>query len=48
MLVGDTRAFGVKLNVDTIAVCASLEKLTGNVDGGSVGVLRIVDALGLG
>jgi hypothetical protein len=48
MLVGDTRAFGVKLNVDTITVGASLEELTGYVDGGSVGILRIVDTLGLG
>lgn len=48
MLVGNTRSFGVKLDVDTITVRASLEELTSDVDGGSVGVLSIVDTLGLG
>lgn len=48
MLVGDSRAFRVKLDVDTVAVGVRFEQLASDTDGRSVGILCVVNALGLG
>jgi hypothetical protein len=47
MLVCDSRTFGVELDMDTVAVCLWSEEFTSDRDRGRVGVLGIVDALGL-
>jgi hypothetical protein len=48
VLISDTRTFSVEFEVNTVTVLGVLEKFTGDSDRGRVGVLCVMNTLGLG